>query len=264
MRSLTWLTCLGLLSITFVAAQARDIDHQRGIEVRGGYGLYMDMADPNTFAENFTGASGYSQSEYNKSNGALSGGLSLLYKSEPYFGWHIGLNFLSTDSATAKAQNTSGQTESARVLVNTVELFLTANYYWNITPRFNLELGAGPSFYLSSMDREVTASSQSAYGESFYGAHGRSFGFKGDLGLEFFLSKVVSFKLGGGFRWAPVTRFKYFRELVGPAGKYNQGEIAYWPNGFNTFEADFSGAFLDAGLRIYFDPAAPWNKYGEK
>lgn len=221
------------------------------------------MSDPNTFAKNF--ANGYSNSEYSESKGAFSGGLSLLYKTEPYFAWHVGFNFLSTDSATAKGVNVNGQDESAHVFVNAVELFMSANYYWNLTPRFNLELGAGPSFYLSSLDREVSTTAQPVYGESFYGADGRAFGFKGDLGLEFFLSSAVSLKLGGGFRWASVTRFKYFRELIDSqtGEKYNQGEIAYWPSSFDSFEADFSGGYAELGLRVYFDPATSWKKYGE-
>jgi hypothetical protein len=263
MRALKGLTLLFLIGALCLPAWGKDIDHQRGIEVRGGYNMYLDMADPNTFAENFTGIQDYSQTEFNKSEGAISGGLTLLYKSEPYFAWHIGFNFLSTDSATARAANAASQVEATRVFVKTVELFFSGNYYWNITPRFNLELGAGPSFYLSSMDREVSSASQDVYGESFYGAHGRAFGFKGDLGMEFFLSQAVSLKLAGGFRWAPVTRFKFFREIVIENGTVNQGEIAYWPDSFDTFEADFSGAFVDLGLRVYFDPAAPWNKYGE-
>ena len=263
MRALRGLTFLLLIFALGTTLWAKDFDHRRGLEVRGGYGMYLDMADPNTFVKNFTGPSNYSQTEYSESQGALGGGFSLLYKSKPYLAWHIGINFLGTDSATAEAENAGNQVEATRVLVKTVELFCTANYYWNITPRFNLELGAGPTFYLASLDREISVNSQDSYGESFYGAHGRSFGFKGDLGLEFFLSSAVALKLGGGFRWAPVTRFKYYREVVTSDGTRNEGQIAYWNDTFDTFEADFSGAFLDLGLRVYFDPAAPWNEHGE-
>ncbi len=264
MRASQWLACFVVLSVTVLTAQSGPkIDHQRGIEIRGGYGMYLNMTDPNTFVKGFTGPSGYSQKEYTESEGSFMGGITLLYKTQPYFAWHIGLNVLGTDSATATAVNAANETQTARVFTNAVEIFLTANYYWHITPRFNLELGAGPAFYLSSLDREVSTQSQAVYGESFYGANGRSFGFTGELGAEFFLSSAVSLKLGGGFRWAPVTRYKFFREVVGQTGNYKVGEIAYWQNTFDTFEADFSGAYLNAGLRVYFDPAAPWNKYGE-
>ncbi len=263
MRALKWVVCLSFILATCALARDSQIEHQRGVELRGGYGLYLKMGDPNNFAQDFTGTSGYSQKEYTESQGTFLGGISFLYKTQPYFSWHVGLNVLGTDSATALAQNAAGQQQQARIFMNTVELSLTANYYWNLTPRFNLEFGAGPAFYLSSLDREVSSEAQSVYGESFYGAHGRSFGFTGNLGAELFLNDALSLKLGGGFRWAPVTRFKYFRELVGPEGSYNQGQIAYWANSFDTFEADFSGAFVDLGLRIYFDPAAPWNQYGD-
>jgi len=264
MRALRGLALLLVIVTAGTTLWAKDIDHQRGIEVRGGFGMYLDMGDPNTFVKDFYRIpTNYSQTEYTESQGAFGGGFSLLYKSKPYFAWHFGVNFLSTDSATAQAQNASNQVEATRVFVKTVELFVTANYYWHLTPRFNLELGAGPTFYLASMDREISSNSQQDYGDSFYGAHGRSFGFKGDLGLEFFLSKAVSFKLGGGYRVAPVTRFKYIRETVEGSGTISSGEIAYWNNSFDTFEADFSGGFVDLGLRVYFDPATPWNKYGE-
>jgi len=265
MHTLKWSAFSALIIVlcAYHSAQGGEIKHQRGIELRGGYGLYLDMSDPNNFAEDFTGTSGYLQSEFSESLGSFSGGFSLLYKTRPYFGWHIGLNILSTDSATATAVQGS-QVQTARVFMNAVEIFVTANYYWNLSPRINIHLGAGPAFYLSTLDREVTTETQSVYGESFYGAHGRTFGFTGGLGCEFFLSSAVSLKVGGGFRLAPISRFKYFRELVGPEGKYDQGEIAYWQGTFDTFEADFSGAFVDIGLRIYFEPAAPWNEHGRK
>ncbi len=249
------LVAVGLLNHT---VWSRDFDHQYGIEVRGGYSLYLDNADPNSLVQGFTGGTGYTQQEYTESLGAFGGGFSLLLKSEPYFGWHIGLNVLATDSATATAVN-GNQTQMAQVFVNSVELFFTANYYWHITPRFNLQFGAGPAFYLSSMDRVTPEGSDATYGETFYGAHGRSFGFKGDAGMEFFLSSAVAFKLGAGFRWAPVNRFKYFKE----SGTITEGQIAYWKTGsFDTFEANFSGAYIDVGLRFYFDPVSYW--IGEK
>lgn len=268
MRFSTGLICLSIVVsfCAFQTARSGDIDHQRGIELRGGYGMYLNNSDPNTFVKDLTVLPGYSQTEYTESKGAFSGGMSLLYKTRSYFTWHIGFNVIANDSATASGVNSSNQAQSARIFMNTVELFFTANYYWNLSPRFNLEFGAGPAFYLSSLDFEYNGTYQGYSGESisFYGAHGRSFGFTGSLGAEFFLSEVLSLKVGGGFRWAPVSRFKYFREVSTPEGKETIGEIAYWPGTFNTFETDFSGAFLDVSLRVYFDPAAPWNKYGHK
>ncbi len=266
MRALKWIVCIGLC-FAFGAGtvvQGGDIAHQYGIEFRGGYGLYMNNSDPDSYAENFEGlsASGYSQSEYNESTGAISGGISLLYKSKEYFAWHIGLNVLSTDSATAIAVNPGSDDQVGRVFFNTVELFFTANYYWNLSPRFNVQIGAGPAFYLASLDREALGGSDIRYGESFYGAHGRSFGFLGTLGAELYLSDAISFKFGGGFRYALIDRFKYFIETQGLDGSVlKTGNMVYWAGTSDTFEVDFTGAFVEVGFRVYFEPEAAWKNH---
>jgi len=87
---------------------------------------------------------------YDESTGAIAGGVSLLYKSKNYFGWHIGLNVLGTDEATATALDANNQVQAVRTYMNAVEIFLTGNYYWHLSPRFNLHIGAGPTFYFAS------------------------------------------------------------------------------------------------------------------
>ncbi|MFH1862023.1 MAG: hypothetical protein ABH878_04345 [bacterium] len=264
MSSVNRLLCWSLIISGFISLNALGKDkipHQRGIELRGGYSMYLDMTDPNQFNKDFTGTTGYSQKEYSESAGTLGGGISLLYKTADYFCWHIGLNVLATDSATATAVNALNETQVSKIYVNATEIFLTVNYYLNVTPRFNLQIGAGPAFYLASMDKSIPSVAESVYGTAFYDAHGRSFGFLGTAGLEFFLSNAISLKFGGGFRWAPISRFKYFVEYSSPTGNYKEGEIAYWHNSWDTFEADFSGGFAEIGLRVYFEPATQWKKY---
>jgi hypothetical protein len=268
MRALICLTALALvLSLcASYTVQAGDIDHQYGVELRGGYSMYLDNADPNAFVKGFSGTQGYTQTEYTESVGAITGGISLLYKSEDYFGWHIGLNVLGTDSATAIASQAGYPDQVGRVFTNTTELFVTANYYWHLLPAFNIQIGGGPAFYLANLDLETSPEAAASYGGGIYGAHGRTFGFTGNLGAELFLSGALSLRFGGGFRWAPVTRFKYFREVWDENGVHKEGETVYWtnPDGtstYDTFEVDFSGAFAEIGLRIYFEPAAKWKKY---
>jgi hypothetical protein len=271
MRALISLVCITLILIicTTTLALAGDIPHQYGIELRGGYGLYLNNIDPDTYVEKFQGltANGYSQKEFTESSGALSGGISLLYKSEEYLGWHIGLNVIGTDSATALATSAQypNQDQQGRVYYNATELFMMVHYYWNLSPRFNFQFGAGPAFYFASLDLEALGAEQQ-YGESFYGAHGRNFGFRGSIGAEFFLSNVIALNASGGLRWAPIDRFKYFIEvqsgLEGEANiDYKKAQIAYWPNSYDTFEIDLTGVFLEVGLRFYFDPLAKWKQY---
>jgi len=262
MRAPMWLLCLGLMMLTGLTALASDFEHQYGVELRGSRSMYMNMKDPNDYVKGFPWSQGLLSNEYTKSSGSFGGGISVLYKSRPYFAWHVGLNVLGTDSATAKAES-GNQTLKARALTSAVELFFTANYYWNITPRLNLEFGAGPAFYLASMDRENPNINYNNVSTPFYGAHGRAFGFVGTLGCEFFLSKAVALKLGGGFRAAHVSRFKYIEEIVQTDGSTQVGRIAYWNNSdgslsFNTFEADFSGPFIEGGFRFYFEPKGEW------
>jgi len=256
MRALKWLLCFSFIIITGLTAFGSVYEHKYGIELRGSRSLYMKMNDPNDFVKAFPWSQVPISSKYNKSEGAFGGGFSFLYKSRPYFAWHIGLNVLATDSATATVVNSGNQTQQARVLTRAVELFFTANYYWNLTPRLNLEFGAGPTFYLASMDREKP--SQYDQYTSFYGAHGRAFGFVGTIGGELFLTSGISLKVGGGFRLAHIGRFKYIEET--PSSEAIQiGKIAYWDSdNFNTFEADFTGPFAEAGLRIYFQPKGEW------
>ncbi|MCX6641030.1 MAG: outer membrane beta-barrel protein [bacterium] len=260
MRKIQGLAALALICLLSIGstAWAGDFPHQYGIELRGGYGIYLDNTDPNNFAKDFFGTSGYTQKEYNKSQGALGGGISVLYKTEEYFAFHVGLNVLSSDSATAIAVNNANQAQYGRIFTSAVELFVTANYYWNISDRLNLQFGAGPAFYLASLDRESTAGADALYGDSFYGAHGRSFGVLGTVGAELFLSDAIALRLGGGFRYAAVSRFKFFREIQDANGTHKEGEIAYWPESYNTFETNYSGPFAEVGLRIYFEPANAW------
>ncbi len=266
MRAIKWIICLSLTVIFLIGSSgfSKDLERQYGIELRGGFGLYLDNADPNSFVKNFQGTQGYSQKEYTESQGSLTGGFSLLYKSRPYFAWHVGLNVLATDSATAVATHPTNDDQMGRIYFRTVEIFVSPTFYWNISPRFNLQAGAGPAFYLASLDRENLGGADVVYGDSFYGAHGRSFGFRGELGAELFLSKAVSLRLGGGFRWAQVNRFKYYTEFNDPEQPnitLKKGVLAYWPGTYDTFEVDFSGVFAEVGLRIYFEPAAKWKQY---
>jgi hypothetical protein len=262
MRALKWLLCFSLIIMTCLPALGSEYENQYGIELRGGRNMYLNMSDPNDYVKTFPWTGGYGSNKYDKSVGSFGGGISVLYKSKPYFAWHVGLNVLGTDSASAIAYQPppSTQSQRVRVLTRAVELFFTANYYLNLSPRFNLEFGAGPAFYLASMDRERP----DQYDEysSFYGAHGRAFGFVGTVGAELFLTHGLSIMAGGGFRLAHIGRFKYIEETSGVSGQ-QVGKIAYWrADNFNTFEADFTGAFAHAGLRIYFEPKGEWG-HGE-
>ncbi len=267
MRAFT--TIIGLTSILTICAVslavAGDIEHQYGIEFRGGYGLYMNNVDPDSYVEKFEGitATGYSQKEFTESTGALAGGISFLYKTEDYIGWSVGFNVFGTDSATATATNPDPALgdQYGRVYFQATELYFAAHYYWNIASRFNIHIGGGPAFYMASLDLEALGGADVQYGNSIYGAHGRSFGFKGSAGAELFLSDAISLKIAGGFRYAPIDRFKYFIEVQDsedPNIDYKKGEIAYWPNTYDSFEVDLSGVFVEVGLRIYFDPVANW------
>lgn len=262
MRTLKWLLCGSFIITTSLTALASDIEHKYGIELRGARSMYLNMKDPNDFVKGFTWSPGYQSSGYKKSLGSFGGGFSMLYKSRPWFAWHIGLNVLATDSATAQAYS-GAQSQYTRVLTSATELFFTANYYWNISRAFNLEFGAGPSFYLASMDRERSSGTNDNNGTQFFGAHGRSFGALGTIGAELFLTKGFSLKAGGGFRLASVNRFKYYEDSPSLTGTTQVGQIAYWgsSNGqasYNTFKADFSGLFAEVGLRFYFEPKGDW------
>ncbi|MFH1735427.1 MAG: hypothetical protein ABIE92_12015, partial [bacterium] len=112
-------------------------------------------------------------------------------------------------------------------------------------------------FYLASLDREALGGSDAVYGESFYSAHGRTFGFLGNISAEFFLSDAISLKLGGGYRFALLDRFKYNVEYPDPEQPFvtiKKGTVAYWADSYDSFGVDFSGAFVELGLRIYFEP----------
>ncbi|MBU0519080.1 hypothetical protein KJ564_09120, partial [bacterium] len=101
--------------------------------------------------------------------------------------------------------------------------------------------------------------SDAVYGESFYSAHGRTFGFLGNISAEFFLSDAIALKLGGGYRFARLDRFKYNVEYADEQlanVTVKKGTVAYWQGTYDTFEVDFSGAFVELGLRIYFEPTA--------
>lgn len=233
-------------------AQAQDVsvftrkdqvlDHRYGIQIVGGGGTYL-MDDVNAYR-----ASDYQAGNTNDASAGISWGLALVYRSHQKFRWTIGYSALGQDKADATWNDpTTGDQGINEMTVSGNEYYVMGSYLMNLGDALNISLGVGPALYSGKLDRRSTSAT------SVYDAHGRNFGLRAAVGAELVLSKGLGIHLLGGYRAAKVGTLIYKDQ------DKNENTL-YWGNSNRTLSLDFSGIFLEAGIRLYFDPATGWFK----
>jgi len=229
-----------VLALALPAALGGNIHHQRGLELRGGMALYLMMDDPTDWAQQFYGSTSEDM------NLAPKFGLSILYKSHRNFVWNIGYNHLFT----AKTAFGGGLYEE---VMDANEIFVVPAFIFWPEERLNFSLGAGPALMMASLDRNSPMAG--SLGE-FYGASGRNIGILALANVEFGLSESLALKAGGGFRSVIVDDIEFTQFAGGTEYNYQVMWTTDTAGNESTrsYELDFTGLFIEFGLRWYFIP----------
>ena len=241
MKKLTLILTL-LLITTFSAATAGDIYHQRALEIRGGLSMYLSMDDPVDWAQQFSSVS-------DKMEFAPDAGLSILYKSHNHFVWNIGYNHLF-------ASRTSFDGGAYEEVIDANEFFIVPSFILFPNSKLNFSLGAGPTLMMASLDRNSPMGSD--MGE-FYGATGRNMGALALANIEYLYKPNLAFKIGGGFRTVFINDINFIKTVDGQDYSYT----VMWTNSAGaesnrSYELDFTGLFIEFGIRWYFEPKSKW------
>jgi len=228
--------------VSVFTRKQKTLDHQYGIQIVGGGGTYV-MDDVNAYR-----ASDYQTGNANDASTGISWGVALLYRSHEHFRWTIGYSALGQDKADATWNDpTTGDQGINEMTVSGNEWYLMPSYLITFSDALNVSLGAGPAIYSGKLDRRSTSAT------SVYDAHGRAVGIRAAVGAELVLSRTLGIHFLGGYRAAKVGTLVY----------KDQDEVEqtlYWGNSNRTLSLDFSGVFVEAGVRLYFDPATGWFK----
>ncbi|MBD3167321.1 hypothetical protein GF324_12030 [bacterium] len=244
------LLLIGLFVFTGTAVSANNtsvftfekhpIDFKYGIQVHGGAGLYA-MGDVNDYRAQGAPAENEEDAEM-----GIAWGLSLLYRASEHVRWEIGFTSMGEDR-TYTTWQAGAVTSEVEQTVSGSEFYVVPNWLFNPDGFLLVSLGLGPSIVSGTLDRSVTQ------GTSFYNATGRSIGGRAQLGLQLRVNESWALNLQGGYRLAKVGR------LINEDRDGNETTV-YW--GFNDrqMSTDFSGPFVELGLRLYFKPATKWHK----
>jgi hypothetical protein len=216
------------------------LDNRYGIQLQGGMAMYA-MSDVNDYRA--TGAP--TENEEDAEMG-VAWGVSLLYRDSEHVRWEIGFSALGEDR-TYTTWQAGAVTSEVEQTVSGSEFFVIPTWMFSPDGAFLVSVGMGPTVISGSLDRSVTQ------GTSFFDATGRALGGRAQIALQWRFAEDWALNLLGGYRLAKVGR------LINEDRDGNENTI-YW--GFNDREmsVDFSGAWVELGLRLYFKPATKWHK----
>ncbi len=207
-----------------------------GFQIIGGGGTYT-MGDINDYRH----VDNWPENDEDAVFG-VGYGAAILYRAQEHVRFAIGFNVLGQDKTYIEYAG-----EEFEQTVSGGELYFQAEYLVPFNEDFNVSLNFGPAVYSGSLDRSGTV------GTSFADATGRAFGLRAGLGAQFLFSDRWGLHLMGGFRMAKIGEVSY-------EDRNGIEQIVYWNNN-RRVELDFTGAFVELGLRMYFEPATDWMKF---
>ncbi len=241
---------LVLLLVGQVAAQdvsvfekkGKDLPHKYGIQLTGGFATY-GMSDMNDF---IAGSSAAGFSVEDEAQSGIGFGIAILYRSHEHFRWSIGYNHLGQDKAYATWTN-GGEKE---ILVSAGEFTVLGAYLFPITDWFALNLTAGPTIINADISVADTG------GPDISDIHGRALGFLGGIGADLNLGDTWAIHFLGGYRAGKISDLLY-------TDTSDIEQTWYWTSsgGNRTVVADYSGIFVELGLRMYFGPGTNWVEF---
>jgi len=250
---------ISLLTILPAASNAAGgLTNKYGLELQLGGG-YHSLSDLNSYvpAPSFAGLD-----PAQKINAGAQFGLGILYRQQYNFGWQFGYTrFVSMADSKFRVSDGRFPESWAEQTISGSEFSALATWYW---PSFwqakwwwpfkEVCLGIGPALYNASMDRSIDIAQDGGShltSGSFSDASGRSLGFLGVLGVEFWLKNLgLSLQVGG--RYAKVEKLVYKDS--------SDRDVTVLLNSASnaTLPVDYSGFFLRFGLRGYWAPSGDW------
>lgn len=231
-----------------------DFEDKFGVELSGGFSMF-ELTDTNDY---FLLTQGYNTVD--EGQFGFGGGLALLYRSNEHFRWSIGYAFLGQESATGEYFSADdGVFYADEGTATGSEFYVAGNYLVPITDHLDLFVGAGVGVVSGNYDLVINNDSPSQ-GTSRYDAKGRGLSTRLQLGGEFRVTEYLGVSLTGGYRFANVPEIRYEQRNSGDADTEPTETIIYWGSGNRKLTVDFSGAFAELGVRLYFDPATNWFK----
>ena len=245
MKKLTIVLAL-LICLAAQTAFAGDIYHRRAVEFRGGMSLYMMMDDPYDWINSVIITPISEEIMF-----APDFGFSILYKTHNNFVWNFGYNHLF---ATRIEYTNLGS--AYEELMDANEIYVIPSFIFRPEAKMNLSIGAGPTLMMASLDRNSPVGGNMA---EFYGAAGRNLGFLALANIEFLFKPNLAVKIGGGFRSVFINDINFVKDDNGTEQNYQ----VVWTDGAGgpsnkAYELDFTGVFVEFGIRWYFEPKNKW------
>ena len=248
---------LGMLLVAGVATaqdasvfnfKPEELNHKYGIQVHGTAGLFAfdDINDYYRFSTSPT------YSSVTEADMGFGGGSALLYRSSERFRWHFGYNWLGQEQAEASFFD-EGVTKVNQQTMTGGEFYVSGHYLIPLSSDdFHLFVGLGVSIVSATLDRS------SALTSGIYNANGRALGGRAIVGAELMLTEKFGLTLAAGYRAANVGELQYEdRTAVDEDGEPIK-QTLFWGAGNRKIGADFSGPFVQGGIRYYFPPATDW------
>jgi opacity protein-like surface antigen len=258
---------IGMLVLASLATAGPDVSifdnkenarvHKFGIQITGGGGMFA-MDDVNNYF--LTPDDDIAINDFNEAEFGVGGGMAILFRSHDRFRWHVGYNYLGKDSFEGNVTDLgTGISSSNEHAASGSEFYLAGYYLYPFNDAFHLYFGAGVSIVNAKLDR---ITSLADYGPAIYDASGSAFGGTATLGAEFMITNSFGVIGAVGYRLANVGTLTY-EDVNGT--KDENGDLPIeeyvWDAGNNDarkISVDFSGAYGELGLRMYFDAATGW------
>ncbi|MCB2213274.1 outer membrane beta-barrel protein [bacterium] len=243
--------------ISIFQTERVDLPHKFGIQITGSGSMFA-MDDVNNYF--LTPIDNIQRNDYNEAELGIGGGLALLYRSHENFRWHIGYNYLGQDKFEGSFTNLEdGTTATNEHVASGGEFYVAGHYMMPFGDAFHVFIGGGVSLINAKIDR---ITSQNEFDPAIYDASGTGLGIRASLGAEFMLTEMFGITGAIGYRLANVPNLEY-EDLTGSLDEEGNFPIeAYvWDannNRTRKIAVDFSGAFLELGIRTYFDAATGW------
>ncbi|MDP8205823.1 MAG: outer membrane beta-barrel protein [Candidatus Electryonea clarkiae] len=228
-----------------VFTRKREIQkHTYGIQLTGGGSMYF-MNDVNDYT---MWASGQDANDEDAAFG-IEGGFAILYRSTENFRLVIGFNALGQDRSYIEwnVENNPISQEIEQTISGN-EIYVQGNYALEFFDFLDLHFLAGPAVYSGYLDYSAST------GQSFANAKGRALGVRLGLGAQLMLGENFGLNFDLGYRYAKISEVTWEDRNGTP-------QVVYFGGSNRRLEVELSGAFVEIGARIYFEPVTDWVRF---
>jgi hypothetical protein len=218
------LLCLFAFLLIRGPVYAEKYKRQIDLKVSGGW-CYLDLEDWNAFHEGWN--------ESRRKSMEAAGGMVISENQPLHWGWemegefcfHLGSQFsvsLGTgyihgkvaDSAETLADETRAK-NFQDFRVRAIPLKAKGYYILSLSPRTQIALGGGPSYYFTRFKRFYRREPGTGYWiESDFSGNGSGFGLEASVSLEYLLKKHISIIIEGSGRYAKISGITGTRDRI--------------------------------------------------